>query len=98
MRAPPSFTGTKAASTWDRPPTSWNGDASPDEGPAIRPGDVVRGGVALDRDGRRLAAVVEDAAGINRIATFVRGGEGWEPDVRLAAPPGSYGGRLAWLP
>lgn len=70
----------------------------PDEGPVIRPGDVVRGGVALDRDGRRLAAVVEDAAGINRIATFVRGGEGWEPDVRLAAPPGSYGGRLAWLP
>ena len=71
---------------------------APDGGPDLAPGDVVRGGVALDRDGRRLAAVVEDAAGISRIATFVRAGDAWEPDVRLAAPPGSYGGRLAWLP
>jgi hypothetical protein len=71
---------------------------APDGGPDLAPGDVVRGGVSLDRDGHRLAAVVEDAAGINRIATFVRAGDGWEPDVRLAAPPGSYGGRLAWLP
>ena len=63
-----------------------------------QPGDVVRGGVALDRDGRRLAAVVEDAAGISRIATFVRAGDAWEPGVRFAAPPGSFGGRIAWLP
>ncbi len=71
---------------------------APDGGPDLAPGDVVRGGVALDRDGRRLAAVVEDTAGISRIATFVRAGEAWEPDVRFAAPPGSFGGRLAWLP
>jgi hypothetical protein len=71
---------------------------APDGGPDLAPGDVVRGGVALDRDGRRLAAVVEDTAGISRIATFVRAGDGWEPDVRFAAPPGSFGGRLAWLP
>jgi hypothetical protein len=71
---------------------------APDGGPDLAPGDVVRGGVALDRDGRRLAAVIEDTAGISRIATFVRAGEAWEPDVRFAALPGSFGGRLAWLP
>ena len=71
---------------------------APGGGPDLAPGDVVRGGVALDRDGRRLAAMVEDTAGISRIATFVRAGEGWEPDVRFAALPGSGGGRLAWLP
>jgi hypothetical protein len=70
----------------------------PDGGPDLAPGDVVRGGVALDRDGRRLAAVVEDAAGISRVATFVHAGDAWEPGVRFAAPPGSFGGRLAWLP
>ncbi len=59
---------------------------APDGGPDLAPGDVVRGGVALDRDGRRLAAVVEDAAGISRIATFVRAGEAWEPGVRFAGP------------
>ena len=71
---------------------------APDDGPDLAPGDVVRGSVALDSDGRRLAAVVEDAAGISRIATFVRAGDAWEPGARIAAPPGSYGGRLAWLP
>ena len=71
---------------------------APDGGPDLAPGDVVRGSVALDSDGRRLAAVVEDAAGISRIATFVRAGDAWEPGARIAAPAGSYGGRLAWLP
>lgn len=71
---------------------------APDGGPGLAPGDIVSGGVALDREGRRLAAVIEDTAGISQIATFVRAGEAWEPDVRLAALPGSFGGRLAWLP
>ena len=59
---------------------------APDGGPDLAPGDVVRGGVALDRDGRRLAAVVEDTAGISRIATFVRAGDAWQPDVRIPGP------------
>ena len=71
---------------------------APDGGPDLAPGDVVRGGVALDRDGRRLAAVVEDTAGISRIATFVRAGDAWEPGVRIPALLGSSGGQLAWLP
>lgn len=70
----------------------------PDEGPVIRPGDVVGGGVALDRHGRHLAAVVEDTAGISRIATFERAGDAWQPGVRIPAPPGSGGGWIAWLP
>ena len=70
----------------------------PDEGPAIRPGDVVRGGVALDQDGRRLAAVVEDMAGISRIATFESVGDAWQPGVRIPAPSGSRGGWVSWLP
>jgi hypothetical protein len=71
---------------------------APGDGPTLAAGDVVRGGVALDRDGSRLAAVIEDAAGISRIATFVRAGDAWEPDVRFAAPLGSSGGRIAWVP
>jgi len=70
----------------------------PDEGAAIRPGDVVRGGVALDHDGRRLAAVVEDVAGVSRIATFESVGDAWQPGVRIPAPSGSRGGWVSWLP
>jgi hypothetical protein len=70
----------------------------PHEGPVIRPGDVVRGGVALDRDGRRLAAVIEDTAGASRIAIFERTGDAWRPTARIAPPPGSSGGRVSWLP
>ncbi len=71
---------------------------APEGGPALRPGDVVRGGVALDRDGLRLAAVVEDIAGVSRIATFERVGDAWQPGARIAAPSGSSGGWVAWLP
>ena len=71
---------------------------APDDGPDLAPGDVVRGGVVLNRDGHRLAAVIEDAAGISRIATFVRAGDAWEPGVRFAAPPGWSGGRITWCP
>jgi hypothetical protein len=70
----------------------------PGSGPNLAPGHVVRGGVALDDDGRHLAAVVEDAAGIGGLATFVRVGDAWEPGVLFAPPPGLHGGRLAWLP
>jgi hypothetical protein len=71
---------------------------APDGGPDLAEGDVVRGGVALDRDGRRLAALVEDTAGISRIATFVRAGDAWQPGVRIPALLGSSGGQVAWLP
>ncbi len=71
---------------------------APGDGPRLAPGDVVRGGVVLNRDGHRLAVVIEDAAGISHIATFVRAGEAWEPGVRLPAPPGSSGGRISGCP
>ncbi len=70
----------------------------PDEGPVIRPGDAVRGGVALDRDGRHLAAVIEDTAGVSRIAIFEKVGDAWRPAAGIAPPPGSSGGRVSWLP
>ena len=70
----------------------------PDDGPVVAPGDVVRGEVALDRGGRRLAAVVEDLAGVSWIATFERVGDTWQAGARIPAPPGSGGGRIAWLP
>ena len=98
MGTPPSSWATRVGCSWAPRPTCWNDVGHPTAGRTSQPGDVVRGGVALDRDGRRLAAVVEDTGGISRIATFVRAGEAWEPDVRLAALPGSFGGRLAWLP
>lgn len=72
---------------------------APDDGPATQPGDVVRGGVALDREGRRLAAVVDDeVAGVSRIAIFERVGGTWQPTTRIPGPGGSSGGTVAWLP
>jgi hypothetical protein len=72
---------------------------APDGGPATLPGDVVRGGVALDREGRRLAAVVDDeVAGVGRIAIFERVAGAWQATSRIAAPRGSSGGTVAWLP
>ncbi len=71
----------------------------PDDGPATRPDDVVRGGVALDGAGRRLAAVVDDGvAGAGWIATFERAGGAWRATARIPAPAGSHGGTVAWLP
>lgn len=72
--------------------------SAPDEGPATYPGDTVRGGVALDQDGRHLAAVVEDGTGASWIATFELVGDNWQPGARIAAPSGSSGGWVAWLP
>jgi len=70
----------------------------PGGGPAVRPGDVVRAGIALDRRGERLAAVVEDVTGVGQIATFERVGDAWEPGPRIATPSGVGGGWVAWLP
>jgi hypothetical protein len=70
----------------------------PDRGPAGRPGDVIRAGIALDRSGDRLAAIVEDVAGVGQIATFGRAGEAWEPGARIATPSGDGGGQVVWLP
>lgn len=72
--------------------------AAPDGGPATLAADWARGGLALDGAGRRLAVVVEDSSGVSRIATFERVGETWQPGVRIAAPSGSSGGWIAWLP
>jgi hypothetical protein len=69
----------------------------PDGGPAVRPGDVVRGGISLDRHGNRLAAVVEDVAGVGQVATFDRVGDAWKPGPRVATPSGG-GGWSTWLP
>lgn len=72
---------------------------APDGGPATQPGDVVRGGVALDREGRHLAAVVDDeTAGVSRIAIFERVGGAWQTTTRIPAPRGSSGGTVVWLP
>ncbi len=72
---------------------------APDGGPASQPGDVVRGGVALDRLGRRLAAVVDDeVAGGGRIVIFERVAGAWQTTARIPAPRGSSGGTVAWLP
>jgi len=72
---------------------------APDGGPVTSASDVVRGGMALDREGRHLAAVVEDeVAGVSRIAIFERVGDAWQTATRIPAPRGSSGGAVAWLP
>jgi len=72
---------------------------APDEGPITSAGDAIGGGIALDREGRHLAAVVDDeVAGVSRIAIFERVGGAWRTAARLPAPRGSRGGTIAWLP
>lgn len=72
---------------------------APDGGPDTHPGDVVDGGIALDRNGRRLAAVVHDAAaGVSRIAIFERVDGAWQAAGRIRVARGSLGGTVVWLP
>jgi hypothetical protein len=75
------------------------GRAAPDGGPATPAADRTRGGLALDDDGRRLAVAVDEGDdGPGRIAVYERVGDTWRAGVRLAAPAGSHGGFIAWLP
>jgi hypothetical protein len=75
------------------------GRAAPDGGPATSTGDRPRGGLALDDEGRRLAVAVDEGDdGPGRIAVYERVGDSWRAGVRLAAPAGSHGGFIAWLP
>jgi hypothetical protein len=72
---------------------------APSGGPDAPPGDRVRGGMSLDRDGRRLAVVVDEGdPGPGRVAVYERGPNGWRPAGRLAVPPGVSGSVVAWLP
>jgi hypothetical protein len=72
--------------------------AAPPGGPALAAGDWVVGGIALDAVGRRLAVVGEDTGGSAWIVIHERDGAGWRETARLAPPPGSSGGEVAWLP
>jgi len=73
--------------------------AAPGGGPATPPADRTRGGLALDHDGRRLAVAVDEGDdGPGRIAVYERDGDTWRAGIRLAAPAGSHGGSIAWLP
>jgi len=73
--------------------------APPARGPETPPDDAVRGGLALDAAGRRLALVVDEGDdGPARIAVYERGGETWRAAARLTPPAGTQGGTIAWLP
>ena len=73
--------------------------AAPDGGPSTPSTDRTRGGLALDHDGRRLAVAVDEGDdGLGLIAVYERVGDTWQTGVRLAAPAGSHGGFIAWLP
>jgi len=72
--------------------------AAPDDGPAAPASDRARGGLALDREGGRLAVVVEGDDGSWRVAVYERVGDGWRTAIRLVTPPGAQGGAVAWLP
>ncbi len=73
--------------------------AAPDGGPVPPPADRVVGGVALDGDGRHLAAVVDESnGGQGRVAVYELVGDAWQPATRITPLPGSHGGAPAWLP
>ena len=71
----------------------------PDTGPAMPPGDSVRGGIALSSDGRSLAVAIEEGdPGSSRIAIYERVGRAWRAAIRITLPAGASGGWLTWLP
>ena len=72
--------------------------AAPAGGPATPAGDAVRGGLALDEAGRRLAAVVDEGDdGPARVAVYELDGATWRAAARLTPPAGTRGGTVAWL-
>ena len=73
--------------------------AAPDGGPVPPPADHVVGGLALDGDGRHLAAIVDESnGGQGRVAVYELVGDAWQPGTRITPFPGSHGGAPAWLP
>ena len=71
---------------------------APEAGPVLPPGDVIRGGIALDGDGGSLAVAVEAGdPGPSRIAVYVRDGDAWRAGARITPPVSASGGWLTWL-
>jgi hypothetical protein len=72
---------------------------APDTGPAMPPGDFVKGGIALSGDGRYLAVAIEEGdPGPSRIAIYERVGGAWRAAIRITPPASASGGWLMWLP
>ena len=72
---------------------------APDLGPAMPPGDLVKGGIALSDDGRYLAVAIEEGdPGSSRIAIYELTGGAWRAAIRITPPASASGGWLTWLP
>ncbi len=70
----------------------------PEAGPAMPATDRVAGGIGLSRDGRFLAAVVQDGdGGPWRLAIYRKDGSEWHAESRLLLA-GTPGGAPTWLP
>ncbi len=71
---------------------------APDLGPVLPPGDLMRGGIALDQDGGSLAVAVDAGdPGSSRIAVYARDGDAWRAGARIRPPVSASGGWLTWL-
>ena len=71
---------------------------APGTGPVLPPGDLVRGGIALDEDGGLRAVAVEAGdSGPSQIAVYVRDGGTWRAGTRITPPVSATDGWLAWL-
>ena len=73
--------------------------APPWDGPALAAGELLPGGMALDRDGRRLAVVVGGRDGrLARVGIYELADGTWRQARSVALPEGVGGGSLSWLP
>jgi hypothetical protein len=72
---------------------------APETGPTTPIGDRVRGGIALNGDGRFLAVAIEEGdPGPSRIAVYERADGTWRTATRITPPASASGGWLTWLP
>ena len=97
-------TRTSVVMTWDRivvGPTASviETGLAPDLGPAMPPGDLLKGGIALSGDGRYLALAIEEGdPGSSRIAIYEQIDGAWRAVTRITPPASASGGYLIWLP
>jgi hypothetical protein len=70
----------------------------PSIGPALPAGDRVSGGIALSRDGRLVAIVIQGDAGPHRLAIYEQAAGEWNAGASFALPAGVFNAIPSWLP
>lgn len=67
-------------------------------GPALPAGDRVSGGIALSRDGRLVAIVIQGEAGPHRLAIYEQAAGEWHASATIVLSAGVLNAIPSWLP